>query len=73
MAKPASNLLFTGSEWNFSTLSRAYDAIEEIAIGEMGLDVYPNQIEIISSEQMLDAYRAVRDGLKNRITKLLAG
>lgn len=26
-----------------------------------------------SREQMLDAYRAVRDGLKNRITKLLAG
>ena len=26
-----------------------------------------------SREQMLDAYRNVRDGLKNRITKLLAG
>lgn len=59
MAKPASALLFDGSEWNFSTLSRAYDAIEAIAIGEMGLDVYPNQIEIISSEQMLDAYSSI--------------
>ncbi len=59
MAKPASSLLFSGSEWNFSTLSRAYDAIEEIALGEMGLDVYPNQIEIISSEQMLDAYSSI--------------
>ncbi|ANH07725.1 MULTISPECIES: SpoVR family protein [Shinella] len=60
MAKrPASSLLFEGSEWNFATLSRAYDAIEAIAIGEMGLDVYPNQIEVISSEQMLDAYSSV--------------
>ncbi|KQU90462.1 SpoVR family protein [Ensifer sp. Root31] len=57
--RPASTLLFDGSEWNFATLSRAYDAIEAIAIGEMGLDVYPNQIEIISSEQMLDAYSSV--------------
>ncbi|CAN7644048.1 SpoVR family protein [Rhizobium sp. LjRoot254] len=55
----ASGLLFDGSEWNFETLSRAYDAIETIAIDEMGLDVYPNQIEIISSEQMLDAYSSV--------------
>jgi len=55
----ASTLLFEGSEWNFAMLSRAYDAIEEIAVGEMGLDVYPNQIEIISSEQMLDAYSSI--------------
>ncbi|OOG74788.1 hypothetical protein BLJAPNOD_06070 [Ensifer sp. M14] len=60
MAKrPVSSLLFDGSEWNFATLSRAYDAIEAIAIDEMGLNVYPNQIEIISSEQMLDAYSSV--------------
>ena len=26
---------------------------------ELGLDVYPNQLEIISSEQMLDAYSSV--------------
>lgn len=56
---PASSLLFEGSEWNFATLSRTYDAIEEIAIGEMGLNVYSNQIEIISSEQMLDAYSSI--------------
>ena len=60
MAKrPSSALLFDSSEWSFSTLSHAYDAIEEIAIGEMGLDVYPNQIEVISSEQMLDAYSSI--------------
>ncbi|MCA8888111.1 MAG: SpoVR family protein, partial [Parvularculaceae bacterium] len=49
-------LLYTDSEWNFDRLKHAYDAIEEIALGDLGLDVYPNQIEIISSEQMLDAY-----------------
>ncbi|KQV70186.1 SpoVR family protein [Rhizobium sp. Root1220] len=60
MAKRStSGLLFHGSDWNFSTLSRAYDAIETIALDEMGLDVYPNQLEIISSEQMLDAYSSV--------------
>jgi len=60
MARQASSgLLFEGSDWSFATLSRAYDAIEEIAIGEMGLDVYPNQLEIISAEQMLDAYSSV--------------
>jgi stage V sporulation protein R len=60
MAKePASHLLFDGSEWSFATLSSTYEAIKEIAIGEMGLDVYPNQIEVISSEQMLDAYSSI--------------
>ncbi len=62
MAKRAckkNNFLFEGSDWNFDTLSRTYDAIEEIAIKDLGLEVYPNQIEIISSEQMLDAYSSI--------------
>jgi spore cortex formation protein SpoVR/YcgB (stage V sporulation) len=37
-------------------LQRAYEAIEAVAIGELGLNVYPNQIEVITAEQMLDAY-----------------
>jgi stage V sporulation protein R len=53
------DLLFSGSDWNFATLSRTYDAIEKIALEELKLDVYPNQLEIISSEQMLDAYSSV--------------
>jgi spore cortex formation protein SpoVR/YcgB (stage V sporulation) len=48
--------LFDGREWTFDTLSRTYDAIEEIAVNELGLDTYPNQLEIISAEQMLDAH-----------------
>jgi stage V sporulation protein R len=54
-----STLLFESGEWDFQTLQRAYEAIEQIAIGEMGLDVYPNQIELISAEQMLDAYSSI--------------
>ena len=39
--------LFEGADWEFSTVQRVHDAIEKIAIGELGLDTYPNQIEII--------------------------
>jgi len=57
MAKKAqSKLLFEGADWTFETMSKTYDAIEEVALEDLGLDVYPNQVEIISSEQMLDAY-----------------
>ena len=51
--------LFNESEWTFGALDRAFKAVEEIALGEMGLEVYPNQVEIISTEQMLDAYSAL--------------
>ena len=51
--RPAGRLLYESGEWNFDTLKRTYDAIEEIAIGELGLDPYPNQIEMISAEQMI--------------------
>lgn len=51
-----SDLLYTDSEWTFDTLKYALDAIEDIALNDLKLDVYPNQIEIITSEQMLDAY-----------------
>ena len=48
--------LFEGADWDFAQLQRIHDACEEIAHGELGLDTYPNQIEIITAEQMLDAY-----------------
>ena len=51
--------LFEAADWDFGTIQRAHDAIERIALGQMGLDVYPNQIEVISAEQMLDAYSSV--------------
>lgn len=51
--------LWTDSDWTFDRLKSVYDACEDIALREMGLNVYKNQIEIISSEQMLDAYASV--------------
>ncbi|MDZ4791824.1 MAG: SpoVR family protein [Hyphomicrobiales bacterium] len=48
--------LFDGAEWTFDSLKHIYDAVEEIGAGELGLNVYPNQVEVITSEQMLDAY-----------------
>ena len=51
--------LFTDEDWTFDTIKRTYDALEDIALNDLGLDIYPNQIEIISSEQMLDAYSSI--------------
>jgi stage V sporulation protein R len=51
-------LLYSGTDWDFSILRRSYDAIERIACEELGLEVYPNRIEVITSEQMLDVYTA---------------
>jgi stage V sporulation protein R len=49
-------LLFHGADWDFQTLQRISDACEDIARSELGLSIYPNQIEVITAEQMLDAY-----------------
>ncbi|MBA2648352.1 MAG: SpoVR family protein [Legionella sp.] len=50
--------LSTGSDWTLE-LIQAYD--QEIArlAKDFKLDTYPNQIEIITAEQMMDAYAAV--------------
>src|SRR3981081_2070858 len=48
--------LFEGADWDFTKRQRIPDACEEIARSELGLDTYPNQIEVITAEQMLDAY-----------------
>jgi stage V sporulation protein R len=55
MSKP-SERLFIGADWDFQILERIHDACEDIAQSELGLNVYPNQIEVITAEQMLDAY-----------------
>ncbi|MEO0753779.1 MAG: SpoVR family protein, partial [Pseudomonadota bacterium] len=52
-------LLFDGPDWSFDALNRTYDAIEDIALKDLKLDIYPNQLEVISSEQMLDAYSSI--------------
>lgn len=50
--------LSTTSEWSFE-LIEAYDRSISAIAKEFGLDTYPNQIEVISSEQMMDAYASV--------------
>ena len=47
--------LSTGSEWTVELIRRYDQSIAQIA-ADFGLDTYPNQIEIITAEQMLDAY-----------------
>ena len=46
-------------DWDFDSLRRSYDAISDIALKELKLDIYPNQIEVITFEQMLDAYSSI--------------
>lgn len=49
-------LLFKGADWDFDLIRRVNEAVADIGIGEMKLDPYPIQIEVITTEQMLDAY-----------------
>jgi spore cortex formation protein SpoVR/YcgB (stage V sporulation) len=52
--------LFTEEQdWTFPLLKRTYEEIEKIAVNDFKLDCYPNQIEIIDSEQMLESYTSV--------------
>ena len=48
----------TSSEWTFELLEKYDSAIAEVA-DSYKLDTYPNQIEVISAEQMMDAYSSV--------------
>ncbi len=48
-------LIAEGSEWTFENLEAYESEIARIAENYQ-LDTYPNQIEIISAEQMMDAY-----------------
>ncbi len=49
----------TGSEWTFELIDQYDKAIKKIAEEQYQLETYPNQIEIISAEQMMDAYSSV--------------
>jgi stage V sporulation protein R len=52
-------LLFKDADWDFGTLATIYDGIEKIGLGELGLDIYRPRIEVITTEQMLDAYASI--------------
>lgn len=51
-------LLSSSSEWTFDLLQEYEQAIGALA-ADYKLDTYPNQIEVISAEQMMDAYATV--------------
>lgn len=50
--------LSTGAEWTFD-LIQAYDREIARLAKDFRLDTYPNQIEVISAEQMMDSYASV--------------
>ncbi len=56
MTKP--KLLPTGSEWTFEAIEEYDQAIGEVA-ARYQLDGYPHLLEVISAEQMMDAYAAI--------------
>jgi spore cortex formation protein SpoVR/YcgB (stage V sporulation) len=51
-------LLSETSEWTFDLIERYDREIARLAAG-FGLDTWPNQIEVISAEQMMDAYSSI--------------
>lgn len=56
MTKP---LITSRTDWSPSLLQEVYGHIEDIGLNDLKLDVYANQIEVISAEQMLDAYASI--------------
>ncbi len=50
--------LSTGAEWTFELIQTYEREIGRLA-RDFGLQTYPNQIEIITAEQMIDAYASV--------------
>jgi spore cortex formation protein SpoVR/YcgB (stage V sporulation) len=55
----ANGVIAEGSEWTFRALEDFEREIARIAVDRYRLDTYPNQIEIISADQMMDAYSSV--------------
>jgi stage V sporulation protein R len=51
--------LFSGTEWDIPLIDKMWKAIDKIAKTKFKLDYYTPQIEIITSEQMLDCYSSV--------------
>ncbi len=52
------NVISEGSEWSFELIQKYDHEIARVA-DHYKLDTYPNQVEIISAEQMMDAYSSV--------------
>ncbi|GAC1389768.1 MAG: SpoVR family protein [Variovorax sp.] len=57
-SRRAASPLPSPSDWTFDLIETYHDQIDRIARGYK-LDVYPIQLEVISAEQMMDAYASV--------------
>lgn len=51
----SARIISAESDWTFALLERFERELARVA-ADFGLDTYPNQLEIVSSEQMMDAY-----------------
>jgi stage V sporulation protein R len=56
MSKKKYTPLTSGADWSYDLLHEYYSHIERIAKEKLHLNTYANQLEIISSDQMLEAY-----------------
>jgi stage V sporulation protein R len=52
-------LITSRDDWTQPQLAEIYKHIEHIGTSDLGLNIYPNQFEIISAEKMIDAYASV--------------
>jgi spore cortex formation protein SpoVR/YcgB (stage V sporulation) len=59
MSKDEVKKILDNSEWNEDTIITFSEIIDDISISHLGLDVYPNQFEIVTYEQLLDAYSLI--------------
>ena len=57
-AKRVGKLISESSDWSFELIDKYDQEIGRIA-ADYGLDTYPNQIEVIRSDQMMDAYASI--------------
>ncbi|WP_394205463.1 SpoVR family protein [Shewanella waksmanii] len=58
MEDPIKKPLSDGPDWTFDLLQQYLGEIERVA-NHYRLDAYPNQIEVITAEQMMDAYAGI--------------
>jgi stage V sporulation protein R len=58
MTKRKSRLIAEGSDWTLESIARYDEEIGRVA-RQYGLDTYRHQLEVITAEQMMDAYAAI--------------
>lgn len=59
LSKEEYRKMFGNPTWDYHTLAAADEVTTHIGKEYLKLNIYPNQIEIVTSEQMLDAYSLI--------------